>query len=144
MHCLPFAAFTVLTKHWKKSCTASCRRKGVHGAAFREVLLLQGTVPTVDVTLEVYQLLLEAGSQLRQPVALEEQLLKHNGLSSDVGKSMLQLLQVQQKKPLLLPEVTAQTRCTIMTACTTAASLTSNIGWGDCTSDCSSMTHDHM
>lgn len=68
------------------------------------LLLLQGTVPAVDAILELYQLLLEAGSQLRQPVALEEQLLKHNGLSSDVGKSMLQLLQVLyqslQMKPL--------------------------------------------
>lgn len=48
----------------------------------------------MDVILELYQLLIEAGSQLRQPVALEEQLLKHNRMSSDVGKSMLQLLQV--------------------------------------------------
>ena len=57
-------------------------------------LLLQGKPLAVDVVLELYQLLLEAGSQLRQPVALEEQLLKNKGWSSDVGKSMLQLLQV--------------------------------------------------
>ncbi|KAL3161210.1 putative 3',5'-cyclic phosphodiesterase pde-3 [Trebouxia sp. C0009 RCD-2024] len=53
----------------------------------------KGKPPAVDVVSELYQLLIEAGSRLRQPVALEEQLLKHNGLSSDVGKSMLQLLQ---------------------------------------------------
>lgn len=65
-------------------------------AVLNEVLLVQGKVPTVDETMDVYQLLLEAGSQLRQPVALEEQLLAlDNGLSSDVGKSMLQLLQVK-------------------------------------------------
>lgn len=58
------------------------------------IVVLQGKPPTVDVVSELYQLLIEAGSRLRQPVALEEQLLKHNGLSSDVGKSMLQLLQV--------------------------------------------------
>ena len=58
------------------------------------MLLLQGKPPAVHVISELYQLLIEAGSRLRQPVALEEQLLKHNGLSSDVGKSMLQLLQV--------------------------------------------------
>lgn len=53
-------------------------------------------MPTVDETMDLYQLLLEAGSQLRQPVALEEQLLAlDKGLSSDVGKSMLQLLQVK-------------------------------------------------
>ena len=71
--------------------------------AIIEMLLMQGKVPDVDVTLELYQLLLEAGSQLRQPVALEEQLLKHNGLSSDVGKSMLQLLQVMYRFPRCNP-----------------------------------------
>ena len=61
--------------------------------------LLQGTRPNANVIMELYQLLLEAGSQLRQPVALEEQLLKRNGLSSDVGESMLQLLQVRYLLP---------------------------------------------
>ena len=44
--------------------------------------------------MELYNMLSESGTNLRQPVGLENQLLKNQRMDSDVGKSMLQLLQV--------------------------------------------------
>ena len=53
---------------------------------------MQGGVP--QVALELYDILSESNIDLRQPVGLEEQLLKDEALDSEVGQSMLQLLQV--------------------------------------------------
>ena len=58
----------------------------------RPSVVLQGQMPSVQGVLNLYHLLSE--SDLRQPVALAEQLLKDQNMDSDVGKSMLQLLQV--------------------------------------------------
>ena len=44
--------------------------------------------------MELYNILSESNTDLRQPVGLEEQLLKDDALDSEVGQSMLQLLQV--------------------------------------------------
>lgn len=44
--------------------------------------------------MELYNILSESNTDLRQPVGLEEQLLKDEALDSEVGQSMLQLLQV--------------------------------------------------
>ena len=57
------------------------------------VCVLQGDVPPVQVALELYNILSESDTNLRQPVGLENQLMK-NSLGSEVGQSMLQLLQV--------------------------------------------------
>ena len=50
-------------------------------------------MPPVDIALELYNILSESDTNLRQPVGLENQLLK-NSLGSEVGQSILQLLQV--------------------------------------------------
>lgn len=55
---------------------------------------LQGGVPKVQAALELYTILGESNIDLRQPVDLEQQLLKDEALDSEVGQSMLQLLQV--------------------------------------------------
>ena len=55
---------------------------------------VQGTTPPVQVALDLYNILSESGTNLRQPVALETQLLQEHRMDSDVGRSMLQLLQV--------------------------------------------------
>jgi len=52
-------------------------------------------VPSVEAVINLYHLLSESGTHLRQPVALEEQLMKDKRMGADVGKSMLQLLQVR-------------------------------------------------
>lgn len=44
--------------------------------------------------MELYSILSESNTDLRQPVGLEAQLLKDEALDSEVGQSMLQLLQV--------------------------------------------------
>lgn len=59
---------------------------------------VQGFCPPVQAALEVYRLLSAPGVDLRQPVRLEKQLLKEQ-LDTEVGASMLQLLQVQYEKP---------------------------------------------
>lgn len=44
--------------------------------------------------LELYQVLSKSDTNLRQPIELENQLLKHMTMDSEVGQFMLQLLQV--------------------------------------------------
>ena len=57
---------------------------------------VQGFCPPVQAALDVYRLLSEPGVDLRQPVRLEKQLLKEQlEMDTEVGASMLQLLQVQ-------------------------------------------------
>ena len=56
---------------------------------------LQGFCPPVQAALDLYRMLSEPGIDLRQPVRLENQLLTDNAeMDSEVGQSMLQLLQV--------------------------------------------------
>lgn len=55
--------------------------------------------------MELYTILSESNTDLRQPVGLEEQLLKDDALDSEVGQSMLQLLQV------LLAEIISRCSC---------------------------------
>ena len=56
---------------------------------------MQGYCPPVQAALEMYTMLSEPGIDLRQPVRLENQLLKaHLDMDTEVGASMLQLLQV--------------------------------------------------
>lgn len=49
----------------------------------------------MQAAVELYDILSESNIDLRQPVGLEEQLLKDDVLDSEVGQSMLQLLQVR-------------------------------------------------
>ena len=58
-------------------------------------------MPPVQTALDLYHILSESGTNLRQPVGLETQLLK-NSLGSEVGQSMLQLLQVTSSLAKLL------------------------------------------
>ena len=51
-------------------------------------------MPPVQTALNLYHILCESDTNLRQPVALEDQLLQ-TSMGSEVGQSMLQLLQVQ-------------------------------------------------
>lgn len=44
----------------------------------------------------MYHVLSESDTNLRQPIELENQLLKHMTMDSEVGQSMLQLLQVRK------------------------------------------------
>ena len=57
---------------------------------------MQGLSPAIQAAMDLYHILSESDTHLRQPVGLEEQLLQNRRMSSDVGKSMLQLLQVSQ------------------------------------------------
>ncbi|KAL0037875.1 hypothetical protein WJX79_003284 [Trebouxia sp. C0005] len=58
-----------------------------------QAFITQATTPSVETVINLYHILSESGTHLRQPVALEEQLMKDKRMGSDVGKSMLQLLQ---------------------------------------------------
>ena len=60
---------------------------------------LQGKVPKVEAAMDLYHILSESDTHLRQPVALESQLLADQDLDDDVGRSMLQLLQVSCDVP---------------------------------------------
>ena len=66
----------------------------VHACLLVLAAVLQGGAPKVQAALELYSILSESNIDLRQPVGLEEQLLKDEALDSEVGQSMLQLLQV--------------------------------------------------
>ena len=59
-------------------------------------VILQGTMPKVQMALQLYNILSESDTNLRQPIRLESQLLQDARMDSEVGKSMLQLLQVCQ------------------------------------------------
>ena len=50
-----------------------------------------------EKAVDVYNILIESDNELRQPVRLETQLLKHMTMDAEVGQSMLQLLQVSQR-----------------------------------------------
>ena len=56
--------------------------------------VLQGKAPSVQVAMDLYHLLGESSTHLHQPVGLETQLLEVDDMDSEVGNSMLQLLQV--------------------------------------------------
>lgn len=56
--------------------------------------MAQGDVPPVEIALDLYNILSESDTNLRQPVGLDYQLMK-NSLGSEVGQSILQLLQVR-------------------------------------------------
>ena len=66
-------------------------------------------MPKVQTALELYDILSESNIDLRQPVGLEEQLLMDDALDTEVGQSMLQLLQVLHlsHRPTCLPIMTA-------------------------------------
>ena len=57
------------------------------------MLWAQGNTPPLQQALELHSILTQSDTNLRQPVALKEQLLLGR-MGSDVGKSMLQMLQV--------------------------------------------------
>ena len=54
----------------------------------------QGEEPSVQSALDIYHVLTESNTDLRQPVGLESQLLKKSSMDTEVGMSMLQLLTV--------------------------------------------------
>ena len=54
---------------------------------------MQGSVPPLEQALELHSILSRSDTNLRQPVALEDQLLMGR-MGSGVGESMLQMLQV--------------------------------------------------
>ena len=58
-------------------------------------LVIQGSTPSTQRALDLYHVLSESDTNLRQPIELENQLLKHMTMDSEVGQSMLQLLQVR-------------------------------------------------
>ncbi len=58
-------------------------------------LFIQGSTPSTQRALDLYHVLSESDTNLRQPIELENQLLKHMTMDSEVGQSMLQLLQVK-------------------------------------------------
>jgi len=55
---------------------------------------VQGSVPPLQQALELHTILSQSDTNLRQPVGLEEQLLMGR-MGSDVGQSMLQMLQAR-------------------------------------------------
>lgn len=48
----------------------------------------------MQAALDLYHILSESDTNLRQPVGLEKQLLREYSLDADVGQSILQMLQV--------------------------------------------------
>ena len=62
-------------------------------------------MPQVATALDLFNILSESGINLRQPVALEKQLLRVQRMDSEVGRSMLQLLQVRLGYMLRLRQV---------------------------------------
>ena len=58
---------------------------------------MQGICPPVQAALDLYHILSESGTDLRQPIGLKKQLLQTYSLDADVGQSMLQLLQVNPR-----------------------------------------------
>ena len=54
---------------------------------------MQGNTPPLQQALELHSILTQSDTNLRQPVGLKEQLLLGR-MGSDVGQSMLQMLQV--------------------------------------------------
>ena len=56
---------------------------------------MQGVPVSTGAALDLYQILSESDTNLRQPVALEKPLLNEVDVDSEVGQSMLQLLQVR-------------------------------------------------
>ena len=78
--------------HTEKSCVIT----SMWTSAVCVCACVQGYCPPVQAALEMYRLLSEPGIDLRQPVRLENQLLKeHLDMDTEVGASMLQLLQVR-------------------------------------------------
>ena len=55
---------------------------------------VQGSTPPLQEALELHTILSQSDTNLRQPVGLEEQLLMGR-MGSDVGQSMLQMLQAR-------------------------------------------------
>ncbi|KAL3147885.1 putative 3',5'-cyclic phosphodiesterase pde-3, variant 2 [Trebouxia sp. C0010 RCD-2024] len=55
--------------------------------------VIKGEVPPVQAALDLYHILSESDTNLRQPVGLEKQLLREYSLDADVGQSILQMLQ---------------------------------------------------
>ena len=51
-------------------------------------------MPPVEMALDLFNILSESDTNLRQPVGLEDQLLQARSIDNEVGQSMLQLLQV--------------------------------------------------
>ena len=71
-------------------CSVAC----INLIAYLVPLLWQGITPSVEVALELFNMLSRSDTKLRQPVGLETQLLQDMRMDSDVSRSMLQLLQV--------------------------------------------------
>ena len=51
-------------------------------------------MPPLQAALDLYHILSESDTNLRQPVGLEKQLLRESSLDADVGQCMLLMLQV--------------------------------------------------
>ncbi|DBB03659.1 hypothetical protein WJX82_000931 [Trebouxia sp. C0006] len=60
---------------------------------------IAGERPPVQTAMDLYHILSESDTHLRNPVALETQLLADEGMDNEVGKSMLQLLQGSHRVP---------------------------------------------
>lgn len=80
------------------------------------VRLLQGKPPSVHTAVELYNVLSKSDTaSLRQPVGLEQQLLKDNEMDSEVGQSMLQLLKVLTATATLLLQAPVESQQTVVT-----------------------------
>lgn len=65
-------------------------------------------MPPVEMALDLFNILSESDTNLRQPVGLEDQLLQARSIDSEVGQSMLQLLQVCHRSSFIsLPQLLA-------------------------------------
>lgn len=99
MSCLVLTSHAFGTSHPRQGVPAPDQRvpqcaPGVCCLHKALLFCLQGKTPPTDTALELYSILSESDTNLRQPVALEMQLMQDQHMDSDVGKSMLQLLQV--------------------------------------------------
>ena len=78
-------------RHMPSTCAIMC----AHHDDGETVVSVQGETPPMQAALDLYHILSESDTDLRQPVGLEKQLLQGQSLDEDVGQSMLQLLQVR-------------------------------------------------
>ena len=61
---------------------------------------LQGEAPPMQSTLDLFNIMTQAGNNLQEPVQLERQLLEDTEMEQEVGLAMVQLLKVSKGRQL--------------------------------------------
>lgn len=79
------------------TCTVLCSANALHICDSRVVLrCLQGELPPMQSTLDLFNIMTQAGNNLQEPVQLERQLMEDTEMEQEVGLAMVQLLKVRK------------------------------------------------